>query len=435
MLPLSTSIETRTRVLHIGGNATSAQLVRELLAGAGGHPYDIEWAETLSDALPRLTATAIDTILLDLQDADLQGIARLEWLIRAFPAIPVLVVRDRDDDETTARIMAAGACDCVLAHHLDSYWLPRVLGHAIERHVSVLAHLAEAARLEVTLDAIGYALINTNLSGRVTYVSRLAEALTGWPRDEATGRPIEDVLQIIDDETRGPAGDPLTRAPAGKVDMNCTLIRRDGLECAIEQSGAPIHDRVGRRLGTTIAFRDISAARATSARMSHLASHDPLTDLPNRLLLADRLARTLALAQRHHRKLAVLFLDIDRFKYINDSLGHLLGDQLLCSVAREVTMCVRSSDTVSRHGGDEFVIVLSELERVEDAALGAQKIINALARPHKLADHEIHITVSIGISVYPDDGNDGTALLASADVALYHAKDQGRDGYQFFKAR
>ncbi len=150
-------------------------------------------------------------------------------------------------------------------------------------------------------------------------------------------------------------------------------------------------------------------------------------------MLADRLGRALALAHRHRRRLAVLFLDVDHFKHINDSLGHLLGDELLRAVGREVTMCVRSSDTVSRHGGDEFVVVLSELEHAEDAAIGAQKIIAALARPHKLAGHELHITVSIGISVYPDDGEDAETLLKRADMALYHAKDQGRDCYQFFK--
>ncbi len=196
------------------------------------------------------------------------------------------------------------------------------------------------------------------------------------------------------------------------------LIRRDGSEAVIEHSAAAILDRLGLVTGAAIVFRDVSAARAMSLRISHLASHDPLTDLPNRLLLADRLARALALARRHRRRLAVLFLDIDRFKYINDSLGHMLGDELLRSVGREVAMCVRSSDTVSRHGGDEFVVVLSELEHAEDAATGAQKIIVALAKPHKLAGHELHITVSIGISVYPDDGEDAETLLKSADMAL-----------------
>src|SRR6185503_18314653 len=142
----------------------------------------------------------------------------------------------------------------------------------------------------------------------------------------------------------------------------CMVIRRDGSESAVEHSAAPTHDRVGMVTGTAIVVRDISAEHAMSLRMAHLASHDPLTDLPNRLLLTDRLDRALALARRHNRRLAVLFLDIDRFKHVNDSLGHILGDELLRAVARIVTMSVRSSDTVSRYGGDEFVAVLSELE-------------------------------------------------------------------------
>jgi diguanylate cyclase (GGDEF)-like protein len=170
----------------------------------------------------------------------------------------------------------------------------------------------------------------------------------------------------------------------------------------------------------------------TALQFSHLASHDALTDLPNRLLLADRLARALALAHRHYRRLAVLFLDIDHFKSINDSLGHQRGDELLRAVAHELVGCVRTSDTVSRHGGDEFVVLLAEMERGEDAAVCARKIIAALARPHMLSGHELRITVSIGISVYPDDGDDAETLLKTADMALYQAKDEGRDGYQFF---
>jgi len=171
----------------------------------------------------------------------------------------------------------------------------------------------------------------------------------------------------------------------------------------------------------------------TSMQFAHLASHDPLTNLPNRVLLADRLARALALAHRHQRRVAVLFLDIDRFKHINDSLGHLVGDELLRVVARRVSRCVRGADTVSRHGGDEFVVVLSEVEHSEDAGEAALKIIAALARPHAIAGHELRITVSVGISVFPDDGEDAETLLKRADMALFHAKDQGRGCYKFFQ--
>ena len=168
-------------------------------------------------------------------------------------------------------------------------------------------------------------------------------------------------------------------------------------------------------------------------RMVYLAQHDALTDLPNRILLNDRLAQALALAQRQGKQLAVMFLDLDRFKYINDSLGHAVGDQLLQSVAGRLTASVRSSDTVCRQGGDEFVILLADIEHPQDAALSAQKILTALSAPHRLNKTELHITVSIGVSIYPNDGQDMETLIKSADTAMYHAKDGGRNHYQFFE--
>jgi diguanylate cyclase (GGDEF)-like protein/PAS domain S-box-containing protein len=433
----------RHRILHIGGNAADARKIRQALTGSKSEPYDydVEWVWTLFDGLQRLTANPVSAVLLDLQVPDCPGIDGLERLVRAASATPILLVgadEGADENERISRqIIKAGADDYLLVNRLDSYWLPRAIRHAIERKLSEEALFAEMERVQVTLDSIGDALLTTDSSGRVTFLNRIAESMTGWSRDDAVGLPIEDVLQIVDGTTREPAADFIERTiPGNQVPnlvSNFILIRRDGSEFAIEHTAAPIHDRRGLVIGAAIVLRDISEARAMSLRMSHLASHDPLTDLPNRLLLGDRLARALALAHRHQGRLAVLFLDIDRFKYINDSLGHILGDELLRAVGREVTMCVRSSDTVSRHGGDEFVVVLSELDRAEDAAMGAQKIVAALARPHNLAGHELHITVSIGISVYPDDGEDAETLLQSADTALYHAKDQGRDCYQFFK--
>lgn len=168
-------------------------------------------------------------------------------------------------------------------------------------------------------------------------------------------------------------------------------------------------------------------------RMVHLAQHDALTDLPNRLLLNDRLAQAIALARRHGKQLAVMFLDLDRFKHINDSLGHKIGDQLLQSIAKRLTAGVRNSDTVCRQGGDEFVILLADVEHAEDAALSAQKILDALTVPHLIDQLELHVSVSIGISIYPDDGQDADTLIKNADTAMYHAKEGGRNNYQFFE--
>jgi diguanylate cyclase (GGDEF)-like protein len=173
-------------------------------------------------------------------------------------------------------------------------------------------------------------------------------------------------------------------------------------------------------------------AEQTVAIMTHMAEHDFLTGLPNRALLTDRLAQAMALAQRHSKKVALMYLDIDHFKHINDSLGHAIGDQLLQSVARRLQDCVRLSDTVSRQGGDEFVVLLPDIEDMEDAALTAQKLIDAVAKPHFIANHQLHVTLSIGISLYPGDGNDVETVLRNADIAMYQAKKSGRNKYKIF---
>jgi diguanylate cyclase (GGDEF)-like protein len=155
--------------------------------------------------------------------------------------------------------------------------------------------------------------------------------------------------------------------------------------------------------------------------------------LPNRLLLNDRLIEAMALAHRNQRRLALLFFDVDRFKDINDTLGHEIGDRLLQSIAQRLLSCVRASDTVSRLGGDEFVILLSEVARAEDATVCADKILEIVRSPHRIDQHDLHVTASIGIVCYPDDGSDVKALMKHADLAMYHAKESGRDNRQYFK--
>jgi diguanylate cyclase (GGDEF)-like protein len=179
---------------------------------------------------------------------------------------------------------------------------------------------------------------------------------------------------------------------------------------------------------------EVGVARSRSSKRSHLAQHDALTDLPNRLLLNDRLGCTIELARRRKRQLAVLSVDVDRFKSINDSLGRRIGDQLLQSVARQLTMCVRGSDTVGRQGGDEFVILLSEIDHARNAIVSVRKILAAIAEPRRIAGHNLHITASIGISLYPDDWQDAETLLRNADGAMYQARERGRGCYQFLQA-
>jgi len=186
-------------------------------------------------------------------------------------------------------------------------------------------------------------------------------------------------------------------------------------------------------IATIDAKRLAEQVEAAKVRLDHLAHHDGLTDLPNRMLLQDRLGQAIEAARRQGAQLAVLFMDLDRFKHINDSLGHGVGDQLLQSVAQRLVACVRQSDTVCRQGGDEFVVLLSVVEHAEDAAQSAQKLLATLALPHQIEGHDLHVSVSIGISVYPQDGDEVETLLKCADTAMYHAKENGRNNFKFFE--
>jgi diguanylate cyclase (GGDEF)-like protein/PAS domain S-box-containing protein len=295
----------------------------------------------------------------------------------------------------------------------------------------------EKERAEVTLNSIGDAVVCTDGAGNITFLNLVAEKLTGWPRQEAAGRPIAEVLLILDATGREIIESPLNvavgRDQALSPPSNVILRRRDGFEMPIEYSVAPIHDRGGKVTGAVIVFRDVTLAQAAALQVVHSAQHDFLTGLPNRLLLQDRIGQAIAGAGRQRSKLAVLFLDLDGFKNVNDSLGHSVGDKLLQSVAKRLVDCVRGSDTVSRQGGDEYVVLLSELEQSEDAAITARRMLQSVAVVHSIEHHDLRVTTSIGVSVYPDDGQDGETLIKNADTAMYQAKEIGRQGYQFFR--
>ena len=297
---------------------------------------------------------------------------------------------------------------------------------------------AEKETAEVTLKSIGDAVLSADIAGNVTFLNAVAEKMTGWSWREAAGRPLAEVFRPLDATTHDPAPDQMEMAVRQDqivhLPPNCILVRRDGFEAWIEESVSPIHDRGGGIAGAVINFRDVSAARSMALELVHSAEHDVLTDLPNQLLLGDRITVAIASARRHSNTFAVLFLDLDNFKHINDSLGHPLGDKLLQSVAKRLVECVRGTDTVSRQGGDEFVILLTDVEQPVDAALTARRMLHAVAEPHLIDGHDLHITASIGVSVYPDDGLDAEALIKNADTAMYQAKENGRQGYQFFKA-
>jgi diguanylate cyclase (GGDEF)-like protein/PAS domain S-box-containing protein len=434
-------------ILLIQDDPTDAETVREALVSSTDGPFHVDWVRRCSEGLERLAtpgsgqqhrSNGIAAVLVDLFLPDSQGIETFDRLFRAAPQIPILVLVSSKDEEIAKLAVQHGAQDFLLKGRLDNYLLPKALRSMIERAANGNALFEEKERAEVTLNSIGDAVMSTDEWCNVTYLNVVAEKLTGWRREEAAGRPLTDVLHIVDSTTREIVPNPMALAIRENrtvgLTPNCLLIRRDGIEAAIEDSAAPIHDRRGQVTGAVMVFHDVSSARALSLRMAYLAQHDSLTDLPNRILLNDRLAQAMASANRRHHKLAVLFLDLDHFKHINDSLGHAIGDHLLQAIAKRLLACVRSSDTISRQGGDEFVILLSDVMHAQDAGISADKILLALNEPHHIDSHEIHISGSIGIVTYPDDAADSQTLMKNADFAMYQAKDSGRDNYQFFQS-
>ncbi len=422
-------------LLLIEAASTHRRTVRELLTAASGL-LRIEHVTTVQDGLARLAAHPVSAVLLDLTLPEAADLSAVDALRRVAPKVAIMILAPAAGQALARRAIDHGANDFVVTEEIDTRGLLQLIAMMFERRASEEQKFVERERAEVTLNSIGDAVMTTDTLGNVTYLNAEAEALTGWTRAEAFARPLAEVFDVTDGLTGQPAQDPSRLAVEHKKKVrlkgNYILVGRDGQETAIEHSAAPIHDRQGHILGAVIVFRDVIVSRERRLQMLHLAEHDALTDLPNRLLLNDRLARSIALSRRYGRRLAVLFLDCDRFKHINDTLGHAIGDQVLRSISKRLTTCVRESDTVSRHGGDEFLILLSEVDQPEDAGLIAEKIVSSIAEPHSIAGHELTLTASVGIALYPEDGQDTQSLIMRADTAMYHAKNTGRNRVGFY---
>lgn len=285
------------------------------------------------------------------------------------------------------------------------------------------ALLESKRRVEHILESITDAFFAVDNGWRFTYVNGQAEHFLQRGRSELIGRSLWDELPEI--------ADSVFEENYRKAMADHAAVEFEGCyppsDTWFQVHAYPSQD------GLSVYFQDITERKGTEERIRQMAFYDPLTGLPNRTLFKDRLSQALAQAHRHSRLLAVVFLDLDRFKVINDTLGHAVGDQLLQATAQRLKECCRREvDTVSRRGGDEFIIMLPELDEMRDAVHVAQKIIDSFANPFDIGDHELFVTTSIGISIYPYDGNEVETLVKNADMAMYRAKEQGRNNYQLY---
>ncbi|MEH6354511.1 MAG: diguanylate cyclase [Marinobacter sp.] len=288
----------------------------------------------------------------------------------------------------------------------------------------------EKERAQTTLNSIGDAVLSINIDGQVTYMNPVSETLTGFNCDEAVGLSLNEVFYVVDahslELTTNPTRKAIESDSIVTLDANTLLIAKSGDTLAIEGSAAPIHDFDAAITGAIIVFRGVRLSHETTSRMARFAQHDALTGLYNRHAFCERFEQSLALAQQHKTKMGLLFINLDKFKQMNDALGHDGGDTILITLANRLRSCVRSTDMVCRYGGDEFVVLLSEIETPMQAFDVAKKIGEAAAATIKIGEKNIALQLSIGVSVYPENGNTPKALLKIADLAMYRIKTAKR---------
>ena len=290
---------------------------------------------------------------------------------------------------------------------------------------------------EVTLNSIGDAVITTDVALNITSLNPIAEAMTGWSSADAKGCALDDVFRLRDINDRQPLDNPLRHAMRRNaiVDFSgrAILLHRNGFETPIETSSALIHDHTGSVTGGVLVCHDISETRTLALKMIQLAQHDTLTGLPNRSLLYARIEQATALATQRHRQCAVLYLDIDHFRRVNDTLGHGVGDQVLQALAQQIRSVLHDSEDMAfRYNGDEFVVLLPRVDDADEAASFARKLLAACAQTQVPSVPPLEIRASIGISLFPRDAVEPDALVRTADAAMYEVKTQGRDGYCFY---
>jgi diguanylate cyclase (GGDEF)-like protein/PAS domain S-box-containing protein len=419
--------EERYRLLFNGGN--DAVLVYEMLPG--GVPG--RFIEVNDLACRRLGYSREE--LLGLSPSDIDGPVAAE-AIRAVAgqfestghALYERVHVARDGREIPVEINA---------HLFELGGRPVALSIArdiTERKLAEAALRESEAKLREITSELGDGIYVLDRDGKLTFMNKAAEKMLGWYENELLGKNAHETFHFqTPDGTHVPMRDcPVYRSiRSGETYriLEDWFTRKDGTLFPVSFVATPLH-RGGETIGSVAAFQDVTERKEAEDLIRHMAHHDMLTGLPNRTLLADRIEQALAHAKRGRQQVAVLFLDLDGFKRVNDTLGHDTGDVLLKGVAARLAGCVRESDTVARMGGDEFVLLLSGIQAPADAETVARKVIDAVNVPMRIGGQDTHVGVSVGIALYPADGEDTRTLMKLADAAMYRAKDAGRNAYR-----
>ena len=422
----------KRQILVVEDERLVAKHIENMVRGLG---YDVAGvAATGEDAVRIALGTMPDLVLMDIMlRGDMDGIAASEQIWDK-AAIPVVYLTAYADEATLERAKVTDPFGYLLKP-FEERELFTAIEMALYKHKTD-RELKERERwLSTILTSIGDGVISTDREGRVTFMNSIAEVLTGRKKDDCLGRDLGEVLVLIGEKTgrRVPVSARKTSRKKDRLpDGQGLLLLRGEDKLPVEVGASFIRAEKDQVDGMVLVFRDVTQRNLQQERLSFLAIHDSLTELPNRVLFNDRLTLALANAARRKKEIAVLMLDLDRFKKVNDTLGHSVGDRLLKAVAERLAGLLRRSDTIARLGGDEFMILLPEISSPSSAGRVARRVLQAFKQPFDLKDRKIQITASIGIASCPRDGEDVESLTKNADIAMYAAKEGGRNTFKLY---
>ncbi len=438
------------RILAVDDDSRALESVRQLLSAYG---YHVEVAASGRTALQQMGKAAFEVLLLDLHLDDMSGHEVLDWLRETGFDTGVIVISGDSSIDAAIESLRRGAQDFVRKPYPPEELLRRVddllRKRQLERdNVLFRERLLKSEELyRYMVNSSPDIVYMLDAQGRFSYVNERAENLLGYHRGELLGLHYSiivcaDDLKLAEhilNERR--TGERATRNAEIRLcrklqDAGRIVGQNDVI--AVELNSMGVYTRVGddlRFFGSYGVARDISDRKRAEETISYQAYHDLLTGLPNRTRFNDHLNLALPQAKRNACMLAVMFLDLDRFKVVNDTLGHPVGDQLLRLVSQRLQECLRAGDTLARIGGDEFLVLLPQIRERAGAERVARKIMEGLRRPFSVDGYELFVGASIGISIFPDDTDSPDALIRNADVAMYHVKDKGKGSYRFYAQR
>jgi len=392
-------------------------------------------ARDMEEASKHLATRPVDAVVLDCSQPGLDSVQVCIRLLGAHPSMPIIALQDDADERRARETLAAGAQDVLLKKECSDGQLCRAIRYAVDRAAGIRELSASESLLQSILQNVNEGVVVAGRDEKLLLVNPAARDLLGI--GSTAGLPTDifgmyepDTVTRIRDRER-----PMARAIRGEVITDLEIFHRNPQSPGgrfLSVNARPMKDALGQITGGIVSFRDVTGRKRVEDELTHLSLHDGLTSIPNRSFFLENLRKAVARARRSKSRLAVLLMDVDRFKQINDRLGHEFGDALLCDVARRLTDGLRSGDFVARLGGDEFVILFENLGHDEHAAGLADKINQVLSPAFRLEGQEVSVSVSIGISTFPECGDDAASLMKTADVAMYRAKESGRSTYHFY---